>query len=81
MLVDTTNMTEGQKAWVEKRRVVILQHDAWSSLVDVLLHRITMEFMSFVSFYKNLFIGRVQCKLLWHSLIFELFLCIFVLLF
>jgi hypothetical protein len=28
MLVDTTNMTEGQKAWVEKRRAIILQCDA-----------------------------------------------------
>jgi FtsZ-binding cell division protein ZapB len=28
MLVDTTNMTEGQKAWVEKHRAIILQCDA-----------------------------------------------------
>jgi hypothetical protein len=28
MLVDTTNMTEAQKAWVEKRRAIILQRDA-----------------------------------------------------
>jgi hypothetical protein len=28
MLVDTTNMTEGQKAWVEKRRAFIVQCDA-----------------------------------------------------
>jgi hypothetical protein len=27
MLVDTTNMMEGQKAWVEKRRAIILQRD------------------------------------------------------
>jgi hypothetical protein len=27
MLVDTTNMTEAQKAWVEKRRAIILQRD------------------------------------------------------
>jgi hypothetical protein len=27
MLVDTTNMTEAQKAWVEKRRAIILQCD------------------------------------------------------
>jgi hypothetical protein len=27
MLVDTTNMMEGQKAWVEKRRVFIVQRD------------------------------------------------------
>jgi hypothetical protein len=38
MLVDTTNMTEAQKAWVEKRRAIILQRDAWSSLIYVLLH-------------------------------------------
>jgi hypothetical protein len=28
MLVDTTNMTEGQKAWVKKRCAIILQRDA-----------------------------------------------------
>jgi hypothetical protein len=28
MLVDTTNMTEGQKTWVEKRRAFIIQRDA-----------------------------------------------------
>jgi hypothetical protein len=28
MLVDTTNMTEAQKAWVEKCRAIILQRDA-----------------------------------------------------
>jgi hypothetical protein len=28
MLVDTTNMAEGQKAWVEKRRAIIQQRDA-----------------------------------------------------
>jgi hypothetical protein len=27
MLVDTTNMTEAQKAWVEKRRAIILKRD------------------------------------------------------
>jgi hypothetical protein len=27
LLVDTTNMTEGQKAWVEKCRAIILQRD------------------------------------------------------
>jgi hypothetical protein len=27
MLVDTTNMTEAQKAWVKKRRAIILQRD------------------------------------------------------
>jgi hypothetical protein len=28
MLVGTIDMTEGQKAWVEERRAIILQHDA-----------------------------------------------------
>jgi hypothetical protein len=28
MFVDTTNMSEGQKAWVEKHRAIILQCDA-----------------------------------------------------
>jgi hypothetical protein len=28
MLMDTTSMTEGQKAWVEKRHAIILQRDA-----------------------------------------------------
>jgi hypothetical protein len=28
MLVDTTNTTEGQMAWMEKRRAIILQHNA-----------------------------------------------------
>jgi hypothetical protein len=28
MLMDTTSMTEGQKAWVEKQRAIILQRDA-----------------------------------------------------
>jgi hypothetical protein len=27
MFVDTTNISEGQKAWVEKRRAIILQRD------------------------------------------------------
>jgi hypothetical protein len=28
MFIDTTNMTEGQKPWVEKRRAIIQQRDA-----------------------------------------------------
>jgi hypothetical protein len=28
ILVDTTKMSEGQKAWIEKRRAIILQRDA-----------------------------------------------------
>jgi FtsZ-binding cell division protein ZapB len=28
MFIDTTNMTEGQKAWVEKRRAIIHQRDS-----------------------------------------------------
>jgi hypothetical protein len=28
MLVDTTDMMKGQKAWVEERRAIILQHNA-----------------------------------------------------
>jgi hypothetical protein len=28
MFIDTTNMTEGQKAWVEKRRAIIQQRDS-----------------------------------------------------
>jgi hypothetical protein len=28
MFIDTTNMTEGQKTWVEKRRAIIQQRDS-----------------------------------------------------
>jgi hypothetical protein len=33
MSVNTTNMTEGQKAWVQKRRTIVQQRDTWSRMI------------------------------------------------
>jgi hypothetical protein len=60
MLVDPTNMIEGQNTWVKKRRIIILQHNATRDSHD--LHKLLVSFsmelvyfcMKFMSFCLDL---------------------------
>jgi hypothetical protein len=57
MFVETTNMSEGQKAWVEK-------HPTMRRMIEFDLCVIASNLcliMKFVSFCLNLFIGSAQC--------------------